>query len=884
MPELEPSKQMTKEEARQKDEEEERKKKAEADLAAEDEMSPEDKALLEGLELAVTRTTDPEQQIVLNALEHLRTEIRTATTSMTSVPKPLKFLRPHYSTLKATHEAMAAGPAKTQLADIMAVLAMTMGEPGKRESLSYKLKGDPTDLGSWGHEFVRSLAGEIGEEYNARSIKAAEDGLGEEAAQEAMKDILGLVKVIVPFHLAHRAEAEAVDLLIEVQQLKILLEPGQKIDEDNFERICLYLLKCADFMSDPEDYEEVNHTAYTIYTNQKSPTNALRVALRMQDMERVTATMEACEDATLKNQMAFLLARHRVNYEAEDDDDLNELIGNNKLSENFLSLARDLDVMDAKTPEQIYKSHLSETAGFTRRAAATKEVDSARGNLASTFVNCFVNAGYGKDMLMTPDDSQWLYKNKEHGMMSAAASLGMIFLWDIDEGLVAVDKYLYSKDDHVKAGAVLSIGVLSSGVRNESDPAIALLPEHLSSKTQIIKCAGCAAFGIAYAGSAREDVMEYLLPVAADTDAGMSEVCLAALSLGHVFVGSCNEEVANDLVTRLMTGSDEELDHPLVPFLCLGLGLLYFGRMEKCDAMLTALETVSHKMGKYAAVTVESCAYAGTGNVLKIQELLHMCAEHLQENAEHQAAAVLGIALVATGEDVGSDMALRIFDHLLQYCELPIKRALPLALALLNISNPDYAFVDQMSRLSHDNDPEVAQAAVIGMGLLGAGSNNSRIAGLLRQLAEHSQDPNHMFIVRIAQGFLHMGKGLISLTPYHSDRLLLSGVGMAGILTVLHACLDMKKTLLDKVHYILFYLTGSMNPRMLLTVDEDLQPLPVTVRVGQAVETVGQAGRPKGISGFQTHTTPVLLQTTDRAELASPEYLMTGHQLEGIVS
>ena len=129
-----------------------------------------------------------------------------------------------------------------------------------------------------------------------------------------------------------------------------------------------------------------------------------------------------------------------------------------------------------------------------------------------------------------------------------------------------------------------------------------------------------------------------------------------------------------------------------------------------------------------------------------------------------------------------------------------------------------------------------------------------------------------------------MGKGLISLTPYHSDRLLLSGVGMAGILTVLHACLDMKKTLLDKVHYILFYLTGSMNPRMLLTVDEDLQPLPVTVRVGQAVETVGQAGRPKGISGFQTHTTPVLLQTTDRAELASPEYLMTGHQLEGIVS
>lgn len=32
-------------------------------------------------------------------------------------------------------------------------------------------------------------------------------------------------------------------------------------------------------------------------------------------------------------------------------------------------------------------------------------------------------------------DDNWVYKNKEHGMMAAAASLGMLLLWDIDEGL-----------------------------------------------------------------------------------------------------------------------------------------------------------------------------------------------------------------------------------------------------------------------------------------------------------------------------------------------------------------------------------------------------------------------------------------------------------------
>ena len=288
-------------------------------------------------------------------------------------------------------------------------------------------------------------------------------------------------------------------------------------------------------------------------------------------------------------------------------------------------------------------------------------------------------------------------------------------------------------------------------------------------------------------------------------------------------------------------------------------------------------------MGRYAEVTLESCAYAGTGNVLNVQKMLHICAEHLQESADHQSVAVIGISLVALGEDVGTEMTLRAFDHLLQYGESPIRRAVPLALALLNLSNPDYAVVDQMSRLTHDNDPEVVQSAIIGLGLLGAGSNNSRVAGLLRQLAEHSKEPAHLFIVRIAQGFLHLGKGLVGLNPYHSDRLLLSGVSMGGILTVLHACLDMKNTILDKVHYILYYITSAMNPRMLITVDEEFQPIPVSVRVGQAVETVGQAGRPKSISGFQTHTTPVLLATTERAELADQEYIPACSMLEGIV-
>lgn len=74
-----------------------------------------------------------------------------------------------------------------------------------------------------------------------------------------------------------------------------------------------------------------------------------------------------------------------------------------------------------------------------------------------------------------------------------------------------------------------------------------------------------------------------------------------------------------------------------------------------------------------------------------------------------------------------------------------------------------------------------------------------------------------------------------------------------------------------------------MHPRFLITLDEDLKALPVNVRVGQAVDVVGQAGRPKTITGWQTHNTPVLLAYGERAELEDDEYIPLSHTMEGLV-
>lgn len=141
-------------------------------------------------------------------------------------------------------------------------------------------------------------------------------------------------------------------------------------------------------------------------------------------------------------------------------------------------------------------------------------------------------------------------------------------------------------------------------------------------------------------------------------------------------------------------------------------------------------------MARSAEILVEACSFAGTGNVLKVQQMLQICAEHAeapkakdeseteaaapaeatptsvagtastpaagtenaegytavptqdqnmdQDNAEastsnaeaaaakkakemrKQSVATIGIALIAMGEEVGAEMALRQFQHLVR--------------------------------------------------------------------------------------------------------------------------------------------------------------------------------------------------------------------------
>ncbi|XP_040580266.1 26S proteasome non-ATPase regulatory subunit 2 [Lepeophtheirus salmonis] len=854
-----------------------------------EELSEEDKRLKEDLELFVERL---ESDGDVSAITGLRELIRASTTSMTSVPKPLKFLRPHYSRIEATFEKMS-GPNKENLSDVLSVLSMTE-DVSKRMTLKYKLKGVKNVVDLWGHEYVRHLSAEIVSAWN-------ED---DETQEDVNKDaLLGLVKNIMPYQMKHHAEAEACDLLMEVEKMDLILD---FVDNGAYNRVCLYLTSCVPYVPSPENIQLLE-TSVKIFRKFEQYPRALRLALQLNRPELVLEIFMSCKDPIMQKQLAYMLSRqqHYIELDEDEFDEINEILSNSHLNGHFLNLARELDIMEPKTPEDVYKSHLDNI----RNPFGGSSVDSGRHNLASSFVNGFVNAAFGTDKLIVDEGSKWIHKNKEHGMMSAMASLGMILLWDVDGGLLKIDKYLYSLDEPIKAGALLACGIVNAGVRNDCDPALALLSDYVLHKSEIMRCGAIFGLGLAYAGSNRKDVISLLLPVFGDEKVSMEIIGITALACGLIAVGSCNSEVTSTILQVLMEKKESDLKDPFAKFLPLGIGLCYLGKQEMSEATVAALEAIPKPFNFMATTLVDICAYAGTGNVLKIQELLHICSEHHEETSKdtkkssskkdddkkddkdssqdlsmQQAVAVLGLALVAMGEDIGSEMLFRTFGHLLRYCEPVIRRTVPLALGLISVSNPQLIILDTLSKFSHDSDPEVAHNSIFAMGLIGAGTNNARLSAMLRQLAQyHSKDHHNLFMVRIAQGLLHMGKGTLTLNPYHSDNQLMSPVAVAGLLGTIMAFLDVKQTILSKSHYLLFGLCTAMQPRMLVTFDENLSPLTVSVRVGQAVDVVGQAGKPKTITGFQTHTTPVLLSCGERAELATEEYIPMTPIMEGFV-
>lgn len=235
---------------------------------------------------------------------------------------------------------------------------------------------------------------------------------------------------------------------------------------------------------------------------------------------------------------------------------------------------------------------------------------------------------------------------------------------------------------------MLATGMMNSTVRNENDPALAILSEFIESKKPLLQATSIMGLGIAYTASNRQDLKDVLLPIISDTSIDLQISSIAALTLGQIFIGQgakADNEIASTMLQTLMEMESSQFKSPWIKLYGLGLALLFFGKQDASDAIVETLKAIAHPVANEAIVMLSLCSFSGTGEVLRIQQMLRMCAERPEREADKDkdekkeddekkkeadkgefkaGLAVIAIAAIAMGEDIGKELCMRHFGHL----------------------------------------------------------------------------------------------------------------------------------------------------------------------------------------------------------------------------
>ena len=240
----------------------------------------------------------------INSYNMIKHEITTSTSTMTSIPRPLKFIRLNFAKIKEFYDKFIPSTEKDKnyklmLSDLISVILTVVTETDEEGNeltiLQYVLSGTQKDITSWGIEYIRSLCSDISKEYNNRLDKDL-----------PTNDLLELAKSFAPYLIKQHCENDAIDLLIEVDAID---EIKNYINENNYKKICLYLLSISNYSADTEEYRSTLELVYNIYFGKfHQYIDAMRVAIKIGNPLYIEQTFLKCEDLTTKKQLAFILA------------------------------------------------------------------------------------------------------------------------------------------------------------------------------------------------------------------------------------------------------------------------------------------------------------------------------------------------------------------------------------------------------------------------------------------------------------------------------------------------------------------------------------------------------------------------------------------------
>ena len=712
------------------------------------------------------------------------------------VPKPLKFLMKYYDQLCKVE---CTGDDYKLLQDILSFIAMTLNDL----SLFHRIKGGYLNIKEWGHEYVKHISGNCILYYEGKDVGIVDE-----------QQVIKIVNVIVPYFLVNNAEIDAIDLLIEMDAITNLLDHAPN-DPLIIQRIGLYLIKMAPLLPPPQD-KSVLTVLYKLYLPHDL-SMSLIMAIKCRNIEFINHCFSVASPL-VQQQLAFIIARDPF----YTHPDHTHILSNLHLNKYFLEFVKNLNLLEHKQPNDIYKSHLESRTilpGLSHQ-------------LATAITNGFLNIGYCTKADISATDMTLLLQ---------IASIGSINQWNPD-ALNLIDEYMYNENEFMSSGALLAIGLSTCKIRHPSDPTLALCQDQLTNSSLLVRSSALMALGISYCGQHHQAAIECCLPFLMDPSVDPKCVDMAAISLGLICVGSMHSQVTEALLNLAMTTKSQ--------WIVLALGLILLQQSSDADVVLEALP---HPL-------LIGCAYCNTGNILKVQQVLAMTtSDSVDSTTAHYVP--LAIALMSTN----TTMAVRM----LQRMDNP---TVPLALALLHVGNPNTTLLDALNKYSHSNDHQTATNAIFALGLVGCGTNNAKCAQLLRYLAlYYYKDNDLLFMIRVAQGMIHMGKGVVGVLPTFMEHLT-SLTSIGGILATITSVMDSVQ--LKEAPFLMYFLNCAAVPKYCLTLDNELNSIHTSMRIGMGVDVVGQAGKSRKITGFQTIESPLVMNYGERVELVNDKCTM----------
>ncbi|EIJ94723.1 uncharacterized protein NEPG_00247 [Nematocida parisii ERTm1] len=821
--------------------------------------------------------------ITHSALSMLVQKMRSSASVASTIPQILLYLVSQKDVLQ-NKLATLTGENRKLMADILSVISATLTTA---ESLQYRLEGGATSMDIWGHHYAKKLAIDIiktlrnhmhtkkechcqnkglkctimsAEEKRGMSLSKnlsvseskdaeAEAGDVEESKHPEKEDALELtpemegpleavIAEVVECMFKFNCECECIDFLLDIDRIEMLLE---HIDRDNQERIIRYMQALMYFIRN----ERVTETFLEVLKKSKKLEEYAVFMIREKKYEQLLdETVGFSKVDQIK--IFYIMGKHEMWSKVPKSrwNAFTQTVSKEKFPNGF-------------SPEHItsnaYMADLNKYV--SERLELNKEIVGDFGS----FSDALSKASFSAETLAEPE-------NKKTYKITTQCSKGLLYLWDQNKALNELEEHIFSEDGYLKVSSILALATATCKVYDYNDTVLAAVTEGLDTKSVTQRIVLLISLAMKYSGTHDMDIYDTLHSLLYDDT--LEVVLFAMYAIGNIFCGSYNIDIYTDLVKILASRICGEAPSisPIIKFALLGISLLFFEAGDKVGAVLESCEVLDD-YGASLSILMQAMACIGTGNTQAIYDILKEALNEQtnNENDYREVFGILGVALISLGDDTLVQMAGHILEGSMLLDTYKVQMAIPMAYSLLYLSTGKTEVIDILRRCMHSTNSSVVLSSIIGLGLVSAGTNNSRVKTALDEMSSFCGKGASGSALKISQGLLRLGKGMHKLSLFNDS--VISGKSVGCLMGFMLSALDGGIGILDRYYFVLMLVGAGITPKYLIALDRSGKPTECNIRVGNKIDTAGVPGRPKALSGVQVHASPVILQTAEGAEV-----------------